>query len=219
MRAAISTVKFAAGLVANLLCQSARSAFNLFSCLVLFASCTVLFALAALQLSGGGDKKAAESAAKGYELAKRAILSGFNSALQALGVITLLSPLMRAAQACSEKIAPRGIICPVGKNRSFFQEALGINSWDQEDEAPKPQPKSKPTTIDAAKPKKAKPAKRQRNKSNEDGWERLVQEYLSADTLRKMDDILARMAVEHPSRYAFALARAQCPKRSRQKAA
>lgn len=215
MRTALSTVKFAAGFVANLLCQSMRSAFNLVAFAALSAYCVVAAALAALKLAGGGRRDASELGGKAWRAAKSAGRAGLASLLQAAGAATLVSPMIRAAQACSERMSPRGLISPAGKNLNFWQETFGINSWDD------PPEESKPARRAAAKPRTnvTIAAASKKKESDEGAWERIVAEYLAARTAREMDGIRARMALGHPSRYAALLEEAGRPGKSRVRAA
>lgn len=226
---ALSPLKFAAGFIANLTCQSARSLVNAAGCVALASYATIRILLAALQLLGGGRKVAMSSARSAWSATAASAKMGATSVIQAAAVLTLLSPLARAAQACSEGMMPKGVFAPSATGR--WQRMFGMNSWDQHDQAPpvnvtpkKASAAMKPSPPPARPAKKApKPKQEAMPKPKADPrerlWADLAEKYLRATTAREADRIAARMAVEFPAQYARALATAQTRKRRRHTAA
>jgi hypothetical protein len=214
MKKAISAIKFMAGFLSNLLCQTARAAANLVSFVLLACHSVVLFALAALQFAGGGRAQSFLSASAAWETALCSAKKGFASLLQALGVVTLLSPLIRGAQACSESMDIKGVIAPLAEDKSFWRDVFGMNSWAElhRDTPLPPPPKTtgKLPKVDEAKAKvskvvqQKKPQKtKARKKSTE--WRSLAEAYLNAHTLDEMNRIRTKMAMKFPAHYARAL--------------
>lgn len=229
MRLFLSTLKFAAGFVANLTTQTARSAANAAGCALALAA-GILYALVALlQMLGGGTTKARSSASSSWSSLRASLKMGFASVAQAVGTATLLSPLARAAQACSEGMTPRGVFTPAGEGRNFWQHLFGMNSWTEpaKKEPPLPTEQKKPAAKQEAPVKKAKskqnpPAIRQlpaKKNRTDDLWAAAVEKYIKAKTVEDSRRILAKMATEFPAQYAKALEAASRPKKSARRAA
>lgn len=236
--------KFAAGFLANALTQTARLSANAIFCLLTaFVSITLLL-LASLQIIGGGTKQGKETALQSWACAKNSFKSGSFALLQALGLATCASPLIRAAQACSEPISPSGVFVPGDGDRNALQRALGLNSWsvqekkDSHEAKPRAEtlrivqvpeleaPKAEIATKKADSERKPKPeirkkqidTKKETKKKCTKAWDSLVERYLGAKSVAEMDAIRAKMALEHPVEYIRALNAARSL-RSRRRAA
>lgn len=219
MKAAFSSLKFVAGFLSNMACQTARGAANLVRFATLGTAAIARLLLAALQLMGGGGDRARESAALAWSMMKSSAKSGGRSALQLSAAISLVSPLLRAAQACSERMRPCGVYAPAGRDRNLWQDILGLNCWAQE---PEPETKQEPPRQTRRTPREAtrresyemplpKPQKDDR------GWLDLASAYVRARTVSEMDEVRLKMAVRHPVLYKRALEAAR--KASRRRAA
>lgn len=231
MKKVFSALKFVAGFTSNLACQSARCIANLVCSALLALSSSTMFALALLQFVGGGRKQSAESASIAWKMIRSSIEAGVKSLMQAAGVVTLLSPLVRGAQACSESIAPKGFIAPAGSGRNFWQVVFGINSWEEAPSVrkaiPTPAPSSQaskrkmvrvepmPQVVIADKPKPKKASKPRKAS----GWPVLAHAYLNAKTFKEMNRIRAKMALNFPAEYARALNEARRSKKTKSRAA
>jgi hypothetical protein len=232
-------LKFAAGFLANALTQTARLSANALICLITaFVSITLLL-LASLQILGGGTKQGKETARQSWACAKNSFKSGSFALLQALGLATCASPLIRAAQACSEPISPSGVFVPRDGDRNILQRALGLNSWPAQEkkDSPEAKPRAEPLRIaqtpepeapkaeiatkkaDSKRTPKPEIRKKQIDKRKcTKAWESLVERYLGAKSVAEMDAIRAKMALEHPVEYIRALNAARSL-RSRRRAA
>lgn len=222
----IAPLKFVAGFSTNALIQSFRCLWNLLSCLVslIFAATCLIAAL--LQWAGGGKDQA-----KRTLLASLAGLKGFLKLgpmclLQGLALITFASPLMRAAQACSESARPNGVLTPRGIGRTPVQQMLGLNSWARDREPaperkaraipPKPKAKAPPPKPKAKTPPpksngaQGKPTTKKPERDRSDpSWGLLVEQYLNARTMKEMNRIRNKMAAGHPRKYLHALSAAK----------
>lgn len=239
----IKPIKFLSGFVSNALTQAVRCLWNLVACLASMAFSLLCVFMAALQFAGGGRNQSKKTLLLMASAFKSSLKCGLVGVLQGIGVVTCASPLMRAAQACSEGISPKGILIPCGSNRNLAQRILGLNSWEEqkvEKKAPaKPEirlihpPSTKktlaatekpanetPTAGAKPKPPKEKPKqpinfKKNKLTNQEDktsAWESLVKEYLKANTIKEMDRIRNKMALEHTGNYLNALKAASRPK-------
>lgn len=225
VRGLLSVIKFAAGLVSNALCQTIRFAANVVRASSLGAFSLVALLLAILQLIGGGKKQSVESACYAWRAAKASLTAAGIAILQALGVLTMLSPLARAAQACAEGVAPKGIIAPSAEDRNFWQGVFGMNSWTKPPESDNkitskklaaPPKKTSPPVGAREKPKQKRQKKKRTDKP---AWGGLAEAYLSSKSLSDMNKIRARMAVEFPIEYARALKEASRPTKTKSWAA
>lgn len=147
----ITLMKFVAGLVSNALTQTVRCLWNLTACLARLGLSLLCAFMATLQFAGGGSSQSKKTLMFMASTLKMSVKCGLIGVLQGLGVLTCSSPLMRAAQACSEKIKPKGVLIPCGPERSLAQRILGLNSWEDQtvsESAPKDcDTKSAPTTT------------------------------------------------------------------------
>ena len=216
MNKLLSALKFVAALISNPLCQTIRFILNAAQTIVLTASFLALLVMALLQMMGGGKRQSLESVSQAWKSARRAAKTGSVAILQALGVLTMISPLARAAQASSERMIPKGIIAPAAEDRNFWQDVFGMNSWTEPKpketigpsvplkvsektvKAPQRQAQEAPKKQTQEAPKK-KPRERHR-------WKSLANAYLSAEEFREMNRIREMMALECPKEYARAMA-------------
>lgn len=233
MKTPIRILKFIAGFTANLAIQTLKAAANGAACLSLAVGSAACLALALLQLLGGGRKAARESSSASWSMAAASAKRGLYSILQAAGAVTLLSPLARAAQACSEDLKPNGVFEPAGRGRNMWQEMFGLNSWD----APKERPielkrvaecdppriravaasANPPISMEKIREINVEPTTKPKAslKSTEEDWNRLVREYLEAQTQAQMDAARAEMAIMYPRKYSRALVEALAKTRKR----
>lgn len=221
----IAPLKFLAGFLSNALTQSVRSMWNAASFLARLTTAIICFALSALQFAAGGSERSTKTFRLALSALKTSLKCGATALVQAIGVLTCASPLMRAGQACSEGISPKGILIPCGSDRNLMQRILGLNSWEEAPVEPPPREikpvASKETTMIAPKekPKKtstntqAKPEKKSKGTDDEAAsWEGLANRYLEARSIDEADRIRNRMAAEHTTRYLKALAAARKPR-------
>lgn len=228
----IASLKFASGFASNALTQMARCLWNLVVCVVQAALSLLYAALAAGQFAGGGAKQSRKTIRFMVASARLSLRCGMVCLAQGVGVLTCASPLMRASQACSEGISPRGVFLPCGSGRSRAQRILGLNSWEDDNEseaalikvsrdpkaatggdrADSDQNKVEALAYETSprRPKTAGPSENNRTKTTRkrDGrssWESLVEQYLAARTIKDTDRIRNEMASDHTGKYLRAL--------------
>lgn len=225
MKLAISSLKFVAGVAANLVCQSARSAVNLLGFAALAISSSSLLILSLLQIIGGGMARGKQTATLSWSHAKLSAKMLAFSLLQAVGVMTLLGALVRGSQACTERLMPMGVYAPKHPS-NVWQTIFGLNSWqqpeenkqeDSEKDAP-PEPviqgiaKKSPMSELAIQSvaKKNPPKMKVIRKTKENGeWADLSRRYMEARSREEMDAIRTIMATKHPILYIRALSAAR----------
>lgn len=214
MKIALSTLKFVSGSASNLICQSVRSLCNLLGCVVLSAAALALFLLAGLQLLGGGRVASGRTALKSWSYTKTSLKMFAFALLQAIGVVSLLGPLARGAQACTEGLMPGGIYAPKQPS-NIWQVIFGLNSWHK-DEDETHEPKDQQTQVEAppqvrtAKPRAATPKMKVVRKTEQNkGWLDLSRRYLDARSREEMDAIRTVMAIRHPLLYMKTLSMAK----------
>lgn len=227
----IKPIKFLSGFVSNALTQAVRCLWNLVACLASMAFSLLCVFMAALQFAGGGRNQSKKTLLLMASAFKSSLKCGLVGVLQGIGVVTCASPLMRAAQACSEGIRPEGILIPCRPDRNLAQRILGLNSWEEqktEKENPKkpeirlvrppaneaPTAEAKPKTP--PQPPKERPELKKSRSTNQiaeaAAWESLVKQYLEASTIKEMNRIRNKMALEHTGNYLHALKAASRPK-------
>jgi hypothetical protein len=234
----IAALKFASGFASNALTQTARCLWNLVVCVVQAALSLLYAALAAGQFAGGGAKQSRKTIRFMVASARLSLRCGMVCLAQGAGVLTCASPLMRASQACSEGISPRGVFLPCGSGRSLAQRILGLNSWEDDnkseatlvevshdpkaatenDRAAATQKKddaladeANPRLTKIAAPSKHDHAKTTRKIDDRSSWESLVEQYLAARTIKDTDRIRNKMASDHTRKYIRALRAASKP--------
>lgn len=223
----IATLKFLAGFVSNAATQSTRCVWNFVRFALLFPLGLSLALLSILQMCGGGKDQGKKTWSKAWGAIKLSLKCGCFAAIQAAAVASILSPLLRGAQACAEDIAPKGLFVPNQGPRTTAQVILGLNSWKKA-ERDEPAP-----TIKLTRPIKQQPIKQQeqphkeavpeptknkmkllgnpkpkdkKKEKHEEEWNSLVDQYINAKTMREMDSARIKMAVRYPAKYAAALA-------------
>lgn len=164
MRLVTSTLMFLAGFVSNLACQTVRATTNALGSVLFAAIGSVGLLVGLLRLLGGGKDKGLQLCSLSWVLLRKGIVMLLRSAVQAIGVATMATPLLRAAQASSEKFAIQGLYSPSSGKRSTLQKLLGLNSWQREDRwrvvdegGPKRKPAPKPRVALAVPQEKARP--------------------------------------------------------------
>jgi hypothetical protein len=211
MKILLCSLKFAAGFASNLVAQIVRAICNLFGSIALLLAVLVLGILALLQFVGGGKRHAHETASLSWVYLKCAAGMVFSSTLQALGIISLIGPSVRAAQACTEGIFPKGIYAPNHQSLNFWQSVFGLNSWQ-------PYPK-KEVKVTVQQREVETPVRQQRKnvaktnptmrvvrkKPTSPDWTSAVREHLESTTREKRDTTRISMAVKHPVLYMKAL--------------
>lgn len=164
MRLVTSTLMFLAGFVSNLACQTVRATTNALGSVLFAAIGSVGLLVGLLRLLGGGKDKGLQLCSLSWVLLRKGIVMLLRSAVQAIGVATMATPLLRAAQASSEKFAIQGLYSPSSGKRSTLQKLLGLNSWQREDRwrvvdegGPKRKPAPKPRVALEPPKEKARP--------------------------------------------------------------
>jgi len=230
----IATLKFAAGFLSNILCQTPRMAGSLLLCLLFAVMALANLVLGTLRLVGGGHSMGMESVRESWRLLKLSARKGGECTAQAISLALLVGPLVRASQACSESIFPAGLYVPSDPERSRIQDVLGWNSWNpqptkkaQQQSAPSrasqpetiqqdaPRRASQPETIQQSAPRRVHQPKRIKAKSrNDDRWDALSHAYMTAKSRREADRARISMFLKNPIRYCIALevARSNCPR-------
>lgn len=141
--------KFAAGAGGNFLSQNARGLGNAVKGIFRTGLGTGQAALAAAQRLGGGRKAAGETFSK----AKKNVAGGLGNiargAAQVGASLVPISPVLRGAQAASEPLGINGVYAPNGKDRTWTQDLLGLNSWDDDK---KPSGEVAPSEVAPSKP-------------------------------------------------------------------
>lgn len=212
MRILVQSLAFVSGFVSNLVCQTLRCVFNLagFALLSLLGALGMIVGI--LRIAGGGGKKGSELCRSSWSKIRKAACMLASATLQFLGVASLVTPLLRAAQASSESFTLNGLYAPARPNRSQWQALFGLNSW-KEPEPAKATSKPKKTATPSAKPRLVEelptieqPApKKRRPKPQEEEWATLADMYIRCRTQSEADRIRLKMATRHPRRYLAAL--------------
>lgn len=210
MRLLVQSLMFVSGFVSNLACQALRCAFNLvgFALMSLLGTMGTLVGL--LRVAGGGGEKGSELCRSSWSRIKRAAGMFASATLQLLGVVSLVTPLLRAAQASSERLSVNGVYAPSSPNRGRWQGLFGLNSWEPLEPAPS-RPKKVAMAVAKPKTKGALPkpeqawTKNPRPNSHEEEWTLLAEMYLRCRTREEADRIRLKMATRHPRRYLAAL--------------
>lgn len=227
-----SALKFAAGAAGNAISQTGRSIGNIGSGALQGVYGFGQGAVAAAQRTGGGG----EEADKTFKRASANMGAGLRKVgrglAQGVGVATGLSPMLRGSQAVSEPLfSLDGVYAPGGKDRTEFQDLVGLGSWKRDreerpaEEEPKPKPSAKPAGrpkhTDRQKPRdraaeflrdlsnqeKAKAARRNpsRPKTQSEVWLMLVKMYKDAKTKEERDEVRRRMQLATPYLYTQAV--------------
>jgi hypothetical protein len=211
-------LKFIAGFLSNILCQTMRSATNLLSCLFFAVIATSNMLLGILRLIGGGRAAGMDSIHRSWRLVCISSCKGAEALLQSLSVVFLVGPLVRASQACSESLVPSGIYAPSDHTRSRIQQILGWNSWE-----PKKTTTQKNTSQQVQKTsqqvqktsqqvqKTSQQVQKTKRKYNDpgvqknDSWDALSHNYLMAKTRKEADRARMSMFMKSPTKYCMLL--------------
>lgn len=122
----------------NLVSQTGRGLGNVFCGISYLFAGTGQTVLSVLQKAGGGHKAAKSTFSK----AKRNLLYGANGILRGVAQVCtswiLIAPVLRGAQLVSEPIGINGFYAPGGRDRTWVQNLLGLNSWDGEERTRSP---------------------------------------------------------------------------------
>lgn len=201
-----ATTMFVAGFLGNLICQAARAMLNIVASVLAFALAATRLLLGSLMILGGGWRKGADLCASAWEAAKISGASLAVGCVQGLGAATLVTPMLRGAQASSEKFSMQGVYAPNAPNRTKGQNVFGLNSW----EAP-PQEQKTEIELPAIKEEVKKKVRRTnvatatKPKRSSKEWEELAHKYLESRTSGDADRIRYMMATKHPLLYLKAL--------------
>lgn len=213
---------FLAGFLGNLLCQAVRSALNLALSASLIAAALPRFLLGSLMLLGGGWAKGAASCARAWETTKRSGAALAVGCVQGVGAATLVTPLLRGAQASSETFRMQGVYAPNSPDANGLQRVFGLNAWETAPKKAVPKRKearpnlaeikvenrTRSTDLNAIEAKevprtKSTPRPKASTKLRE--WEGLARAYLESRTVSEADRVRLRMATRHPRLYLKAL--------------
>lgn len=208
MKTVLSIFKFAAGFISNCVCQLARAACNGALSVFMALSCITTAFLSLLQFIGGGKNISKETASKAFFYARSSIAAAFAFLCQTVAAVSFIGPLVRGAQACSEKIKPEGIYSPTSPNRNFWQVLFGLNSWEQPTQIAtiKPEPQQKKTAPTKQVTVKQITKAVQTTRPKKQDWDFLVEQYLSCQTIDQMNKARKKMALRYPSKYRKAMA-------------
>jgi hypothetical protein len=211
----LTVPKFAAGAASNFVTQSGRALGNVVAGGAKSALSAARVGLGGLQMLGGGREPGWDNVKKGWEGAEKAGLQIGRGALQAAGALSGATPLLRGAQAASEKITDvSGVYSPKGKGT--LQDMFGMNNWGGSKGAEKPgesEARSKPTSRATAGQQKVA--------SNSAGWEdseegqKLWQNLLAAyrgSAGKDKEQLHNTIRTKFPIKYADAMARKEAKK-------
>ena len=150
-----SALKFTAGAAGNALSQTARAAGNIGAGATQGAYGLGQGVLSAAQRAGGGGDEAEKTFKRASSNIGRGIGRIARGVAQGVGVATGVSPILRGAQAMTEPVGISGVLAPAGKNRTPFQNLVGLDSWERPKTTPRAKPKAiaTPKTTPRAKPK------------------------------------------------------------------
>lgn len=206
---------FPAGFLGNFVCQTTRSLGNISVSSIALASAATQMILGTLMVLGGGRNKGRAHCSRSWTKIKKSIKSLGVGAAQGVGAVTLVTPMLRGAQASSERFVMQGIYSPRAAGTTRFQSVFGLNSWEVE--PPKAEPKKTAQKTKAVKPAethrktKSRPVdtkmttKAKRTNKNEPEWGVLVSQYLASRTASDIDRARRRMATKYPLLYLRAL--------------
>lgn len=218
---------FPAGFLGNFVCQTTRALGNFALSSISLSLATMQMTLGALMILGGGRDKGRACCSRAWKRAKGATRRLVVGTAQGLGAATFATPLLRGAQASSERFAMQGLYSPSAPGTTHIQSVFGLNSWNTDTEQPKKEIRS--ATTRPARNKVKAPAARTKNRipKNEaifatdqtktlaaeakrekvapPEWSALVSQYLASRTSRDMETVRRRMATKHPLLYLRAL--------------
>jgi hypothetical protein len=221
-----SALKFAAGATGNALSQTGRAIGNVSSGVLQGTYGIGQGVLSAAQRAGGGH----EEAEKTFRRASDNIGSGIGKVArgiaQGVGVATGVSPILRGAQAVSEPmLGITGLYAPGSKDRTAFQDLVGLDSWkdgknaDTKEKKGSDERTTKPKAVRTQKPADPKPFLKElerkekqdkapmrrvdpdRPKPQPEEWKRLVDMYKAAKTKEERDEIRRKMILVNPYLY------------------
>ena len=206
----ISALKFFAGFLSNILCQIPRSFANLVSCLILAVLAVINMTLGILRLVGGGRLVGVDSLKNSWILIGLSLRKGSDALLQAISILSLVGPLVRASQSCLEDFAPSGVYAPSDPRRNNIQAVLGWNSWNA---TTPPQKAIKDAPQKAIKDAPQKAIKDAPQKV----WNDFLHDYLKAKTRKEADRARMSIFLKNPVKYCMLLevAKSNCSKRKR----
>ena len=191
-----SGLKFTGGTAGNLLGQTVRGAGNILGGTAKALAGSGQAALSGLQGLGGGSAQAKTNIKK----AGKNIVGGVGQALKG-GLQVGASPvtaLLRGAQASGEDLAPK----PLGKDRSWYQKTLGLNTWNQQKNSTQQEPADAQQEVPDTQKTPAINAKEQE-------WERLGKAYLQTQDKNEKKAYLQQLQQLDPKRYDLVIRRAQ----------
>lgn len=213
---------FLAGFLGNLLCQAIRAALNLALSAVLIAVALPRLLLGSLMLLGGGWAKGASSCASAWETTKRSGSALAVGCVQGIGAATLVTPLLRGAQASSETFRMQGVYAPNAPDANGLQKIFGLNSWEnapkkavpkREEVRPnlaeiKVETRTRSTDLNAINIKevpRTKSTPRPKASMELREWEGLARAYVESRTVSEADRVRLKMATRHPRLYLMVL--------------
>lgn len=213
---------FLAGFLGNLLCQAIRAALNLALSVALIAVALPRLLLGSLMILGGGWAKGTASCASAWETTKRSGSALAVGCVQGIGAATLVTPLLRGAQASSETFGMQGVYAPNAPDANRLQRIFGLNAWEtapkkavqkRKEGSPnlaeiKVDTRTRSTDLNAINFKEAprtKSTPRPQKSSELLEWEGLARAYVESRTSPEADRVRLKMATRHPRLYLKAL--------------
>jgi hypothetical protein len=215
----LTVPKFVAGAAANAVTQAGRGVGNIVGGAAKSALGAARMGLGGLQMIGGGVEPGWDNVKAGWGAAQDAGLQIGKGVLQGAGVVTGATPLLRGAQAASEKITDiSGIYSPKGKNS--WQDIFGMNSWKKDSsesgvknlERAKAAGKAVPSERRSGVSSKVSAEAREKALERQQLWLHLVAAYKSSRSLaekKKLQDTIRKV---FPEKYAEIMARQETKK-------
>lgn len=207
---------FVAGAGGNLISQAGRAAGNAALGLAKGSLGLGQGALGAAQLAGGGKKQAGKTFRKAGSNISSGVGRIARGAAQAVGALSGVSPVLRGAQMASEPAKLSGVYAPAGKGRTWTQDLLGLNSWDN------PEAEKKTPAGSSSKPQKQSEPPKEKEKlvlnlkrGVSKDLDDLADQYDAAKNPGERRRILAVIAMRHGKWYADEMAAARARAKAR----
>lgn len=214
LKTIFSLLMFVSGFVSNLACQILRALFNALGFIILVVFGLLGLTVGLLRLAGGGKEKGFALCSSSWITLRISARMALKAVAQAAGSLSMVTPLLRAAQASSEPFGMNGVYAPASPNRMPIQGLFGLNSWTVS--SIKVVPSN--TTVSENRPmpvvgkkvenapnirifEPARPKKSRSAVSSERDWEQLARKYLDARTRAEADRVRIEMAMRHPVKY------------------
>lgn len=206
---------FVAGAGGNLVSQAGRAVGNTALGLAKGGLGIGQGALSMAQLAGGGRKQAGRTFRKAADNVSSGVGSIARGAVQAAGALSGVSPVLRGAQIVSEPAKLGGVYAPSGKGKTWTQDLLGLNSWEEPSEKTEPEgsPEPEQPRPPARAPKEKLVLRAPKGASKD--LERLISDFRAARDPGERNRILASIAMRHGRWYSDELAAARARMKAR----